>query len=76
MQQGIRSVQFQYIPPTVEVLDLSGCAQTFLLETRHFPRSAKSILLVFNLLYGVPDLTTLPKNLEELKLAKNRLKGR
>ena len=64
-----------YLPQCVEHITIVQSAQHYEVETRHLPRSAISIDLEQNQIFGTLDLQALPEDLEVLNVASNRIVG-
>ena len=64
-----------FVPPTVKQLEISGCYQSYTVDTRRFPRSSQIIQLNRNRIHGSIDLTSLPSRLLEFSIRQNELTG-
>ena len=64
-----------YLPQSVEHVHIASCFQSYPIEARLLPKSASTIYMMFNQLYGSIDLWSLPRNLTELCLANNEISG-
>ena len=73
-EQG--NYKYAYAPHSARVLHIENCDQFYQLETRLLPKSAVSISLARNVIYGTIDLQSLPPNLESIDLHDNAISGR
>mmetsp|Transcript_21294 Transcript_21294/g.33118 ORF Transcript_21294/g.33118 Transcript_21294/m.33118 type:complete len:229 (-) Transcript_21294:334-1020(-) len=72
----IQNLLVDYLPSSVEELEVKLCGQTFKLCPRRFPRDAQVINFQGNRIQGTADLQGLPQRLVSLNLSSNRLSGR
>ncbi|KNH07089.1 leucine-rich repeat protein [Perkinsela sp. CCAP 1560/4] len=70
-----KHISMQYVPPTVEIFELSHCGIHEEFNPRTLPREAFIVSLAWNRLRGTPRLSELPGNIEDLNLSNNRLHG-
>ena len=72
---GGGSIDFQWVPSTVESLSLNGNALHGTLETSKLAVALRGVSLISNNLWGTVDLTTLPLRIELVLLSNNRFCG-
>ena len=64
-----------FAPNTLETLQIVGCQQVTVVNTRLFPKCARVISIASNLYYGTLDLRSLPWNLGHMNASQNRFDG-
>ena len=69
------SVNFAFLPPSIEDLCLDFCKLSGSIMVEHWPASLKKISLSFNSLEGTINTKELPHQLKELDVQTNRLEG-
>eukprot|EP00009_Paramoeba_aestuarina_P003477 CAMPEP_0201525712 /NCGR_PEP_ID=MMETSP0161_2-20130828/29242_1 /ASSEMBLY_ACC=CAM_ASM_000251 /TAXON_ID=180227 /ORGANISM="Neoparamoeba aestuarina, Strain SoJaBio B1-5/56/2" /LENGTH=170 /DNA_ID=CAMNT_0047925777 /DNA_START=54 /DNA_END=563 /DNA_ORIENTATION=- len=67
--------RFEFLPPTVDDIEVKDCGQNFQINIRAFPRDLRIISLFRNFIWGHLDLTVLPEKLQTAYFAYNRLSG-
>ena len=69
------NLRLQYLPNTLEWVQITSCDQHYPIETRFFPRDLILLSLEENHVYGKVNLSTLPCKIVKLNLANNAISG-
>ena len=67
--------RIEYLPQSIEILEISDSNQQYALNVRCFPQSVQLINLSRNRIFGTVDLQVLPEGIEELNLCTNCIVG-